>query len=121
MCTGYGHASLPVCDLAQHAGALDHPVSLLLHIYELSHVLRYGRGIYYECRFRVLRYEADVVFVMDLYAFLLECMGKRRRSLVVSADLEASRIVVSCDGAHAYAADTYEIYVSVFCHYPMIL
>ena len=56
VCACYCHAPLSLCDLSQHARALDHPVALLLHVYKLSHVLRNGRGIYYQCAFHVSRY-----------------------------------------------------------------
>ena len=113
MCAGYSHASLSLRDLSQHARALYHPVALLLHMDQLSHVLRNGRGIYDQRIFRTFRDIGYVIGIVHLYTFLLKSMSQGRRGLVISADIEPFYIVVSGNGTHADTAYSYEIYILI--------
>ena len=116
MSSGNSHATLSGGNFTKHLGTFDDPVTVILNIYKLTHIVRDGRCIYHEGILHILRDIAAVIGVMHLDALCLKSLSQRRRSLVIAADLESLGIVIPCDGTHSDAADADEIYVCICAH-----
>ena len=67
---------LSIGDFTQDPGSFQYLVSVLLHIHELSHVMRNRRSINDQSIFNVSRDEGDIVRIMYLDTFLFQFMCK---------------------------------------------
>ena len=84
MCSGYCKAGLSLCNFPEGPRPFYNPVSMFIHIYKLSHVMRDGRGIDHEGSLHILRNKVNIVLIMDGNPFRLKRSGKLRRSPVIA-------------------------------------
>ncbi len=114
MCAGDRQTGFAAGQFSEHLRALEHLVAVFAGVDQLSHVIRDGRRVYYECVIDISRDEGRVVCVMHVYPFLGELVRQLGTGPVVAAHRAALEFAEPCYGAHPYAAYPYEVDVLVF-------